>query len=84
MWLVQYDIRLDALSQIEIDQEKLDINPNEAKSDEDLADWICEEMKIKKVEGRLREMRRRAVADDEDEDEKPASSRLRDMRRGRD
>lgn len=24
MWLVQYDIRLDALSQIEIDQEKLD------------------------------------------------------------
>ena len=61
-----------------IDQEKLDIDPREAKSDEDLADWICEEMKIKKVEARSG---RRAVADDDD---KPASSRLRDMRRGRD
>ena len=63
-----------------IDQEQLDINPDEAKSDEDLADWICEEMKIKKTEGRAG---RRAVAED-DEDDKPASSRLREMRRGRD
>ena len=62
-----------------IDQENLDINPDEAKSDEDLADWICEEMKIKKAPARSG--RREVTSDDED---KPASSRLRDMRRGRD
>ena len=60
-----------------IDQEKLDIDPREAKDDEDLADWICDEMKLVKAVTRSA---RRAVADDED---KP-SERLRDMRRGRD
>ena len=59
-----------------IEQEKLDINPDEAKSDEDLADWLCEEMKIKKVE----RSSRRATTNDEDS----SSSRLREMRRGRD
>ena len=56
-----------------IDQEKLDIDPKEAKDDEDLADWICEEMKLKKEEVRSR----RTSFDDD------SSSRLRDMRRGR-
>lgn len=59
-----------------IDQERLDINPDEAKSDDDLADWICEEMKIKKAETRSS---RRGVPDADD-----SSSRLRDMRKGRD
>ena len=58
-----------------IDQEKLDIDPKEAKDDEDLADWICEEMKISKVA-----KARRAVPDDDDD----RISRLREMRRGRD
>jgi hypothetical protein len=31
-----------------IDDNKLDIDPEDSKDDEDLADWICEEMKIKK------------------------------------
>jgi hypothetical protein len=59
-----------------IDQERLDIDPKEAKDDEDLADWICEEMKLKKEEPRTR----RSVVSEDDS----ASSRLRDMRRGRD
>jgi hypothetical protein len=58
-----------------IDQEKLEINPNEAK-DDDLADWICDEMKIKKAESSSR----RTVVDDD----RGSSDRLRDMRRGRD
>jgi hypothetical protein len=57
-----------------IEQEKLDINPKEAKDDEDLADWICEEMKLKKVE----KTARRATSDSDDSD------RLRRMRGNRD
>lgn len=33
-----------------VEVEKLDINPDEAKDDSDLADWICEEMKLKPAE----------------------------------
>lgn len=62
-----------------IDQEKLDIDPREAKNDEDLADWICEEMKIKKVEAPAR----RRVSNDDD-GEGSGASRLRSMRGGRD
>lgn len=54
-----------------IDNERLDINPGEAKDTEDLADWVCEEMKLKKEEPEGRSRRR---VSDEDED------RLRDMR----
>lgn len=68
-----------------IEQEKLDIDPRDAKDDEDLADWICEEMKLTKVEkaqGRRRvedapkeEKRRSGDADPED--------KLAEMRRRR-
>jgi hypothetical protein len=43
-----------------IEDKDLDINPKDAKDTEDLADWICEEMKLKKSE------RRERVKDDED------------------
>jgi hypothetical protein len=57
-----------------IEQERLKINPKEAKDDEDLADWICEEMKLKKAE---RSSRRASIDDDEGAD------RLRRMRERR-
>jgi hypothetical protein len=60
-----------------IDQEKLEIDPREAKSDEDLADWVCEEMKITKAPARSA---RRAVSNDDDDE---GASRLRRMREGR-
>lgn len=63
---------LDAL----VEQERLDINPDEAKDDADLADWICDEMKIKKTEKVSRE---RSSAKDDDDTE----DRLRKMRAGR-
>lgn len=62
---------LDAL----IENEKLDINPDEAKDDDDLADWICEEMKITKSE---KKPGRRVVADEDDQ-----ASRLRELRKNR-
>lgn len=62
-----------------IDQERLDIDPREAKDDGDLADWICEEMKIKKEE----KTSRRRVSNDDD-GEGSGASRLRSMRGGRD
>jgi hypothetical protein len=59
-----------------IDQERLAINPDEAKDDADLADWICEEMKLKKAEAKTG--RRVVAGSDDDED------RLRKMRSRRD
>lgn len=61
-----------------IDQENLKINPNDAKSDDELADWICEDLKIVKSQDR-----RRNVSRDESEDESP-SERMRRMRQNRD
>lgn len=64
-----------------IELKDLAIKPREAKDDEDLADWVCEEMKLKKAEGgertRLDEPR------DRDRD-REAEDRMRDMRRRRD
>jgi hypothetical protein len=51
-----------------------DINPAEAKDDEDLADWICDELKLKKTERRVE---RRGSGDDS------ASDKLRRMREER-
>ena len=58
-----------------LEQEKLDIDPREAKDDEDLADWICEEMKLKKAEPKTTS--RRTIEPDD------ADSRLSSLRRGR-
>jgi hypothetical protein len=57
-----------------VEDQKLDINPDKADSDADLADWICEEMKIKKEEKK----RTRMKADDDDGDER--TKRLEEMR----
>lgn len=56
-----------------VEQEKLDIDPSEAKDDDDLADWICEEMKLKKEETATR---RRVT----ESNETATSDRLRRMR----
>lgn len=61
-----------------IEQERLDIDPKEAKDDEDLADWICEEMKLEK---KASSSRRQVVKEDGKDDD--ASDRLRRMREGR-
>lgn len=60
-----------------IEQRELKIDPREAKDDEDLADWICEEMNIKKPEV---SSRRRVVNDSDAGREESASDRLRRMR----
>lgn len=57
-----------------IDTEKLDIDPDKSKDDEDLADWVCEEMKITKEA--KKESRR--------DEGGSARSRLNGMRAGRD
>lgn len=81
-----------------IDQERLDIDPREAKDDEDLADWICDKLGLKKEEATRRRAvedeeppaRRRAVDDEPParrrggDDDPPASERLRGMRERRD
>lgn len=46
-----------------IEEKDLDIKPKEAKDDEDLADWICEELKLKKPK---KEERKRDSDDGED------------------
>lgn len=78
-WESVHEMTVEELEDL-IDQEKLDINPTEAKDDEDLADWICETMKITKTERRTT---RRASTTDEDDDDS-SSARLRKMRERRD
>lgn len=56
-----------------VEDEKLKIDPREAKDLDDLANWICDEMGLKKEE------ERRRVRDDDP----PAGDRLRDMRERR-
>lgn len=64
---------LDAL----VEELKLDdIDPNKAEDDEELADWICEDLKISKP----RESARRAAPADEDT---APTERLRSMRESR-
>jgi hypothetical protein len=65
-----------------IELKRLPIKPREAKDDDDLADWVCEEMKIKKSERTERrrmddEPSRRSTSRDDGDD------RLREMRRRR-
>lgn len=66
-----------------IELKRLPIKPREAKDDDDLADWVCEEMKLKEDEGGGR---RRASVDDDPpkRDERDRDDdRLREMRRNR-
>jgi hypothetical protein len=54
-----------------IEQRDLDVKPKQAKNDEDLADWVCEEMKLKKAKKVERNR------DDGDSEDKLASMRRR-------
>lgn len=63
-----------------VDTQKLDIDPDKSKNDEDLADWICEEMKIKQEE-KPRRGRDRDDDADKDDDRGDARRRLESMRR---
>jgi hypothetical protein len=65
-----------------IELKRLPIKPREAKDDDDLADWVCDELKLKKDD----DGGRRRVVDDEPpkrgrDDE--SDDRLREMRRRR-
>lgn len=63
-----------------IEDQKLEIDPEESSDDEDLADWICEEMDLKKSK---KELPRRGSRSDDDDDDSP-SGKLREMRNKRD
>ena len=63
---------LDAL--VESNPKLKDIDPNKADSNDELADWICEDLGIKKDAGRRRE---------ETKEEDSPRDRLRSMREGR-
>lgn len=90
-WESVHDMTKSELEDL-IEDNRLDINPKEAKDVEDLADWVCEEMKLTKA--RASESRRssrdepeedrgggrRRVNKDEDPDE---DDRLARMRRNR-
>lgn len=78
-WDSIHGMTMDELEDL-IDQEKLDINPAKADGEDDLADWICEELDIKKPKA---ESTRRQVKSD-DHAEESASDRLRRMRERRD
>lgn len=66
-----------------IEQERLNIDPREAKDDEDLAAWICEEMKLTEA---LEPQSRRRDADDpapRARADEGTGDKLRDLRRRR-
>lgn len=73
-WETIHEMRPRELEAL-IDQEKINIDPREAKDDEDLADWICDELKIKKAEPKST----RRVVDSGDS----ADDKLRKMRERR-
>ena len=72
-WAGVHDMTYDELCAL-IATEKLDIKADDSKNDEELADWVCEDLKISK-----REERKSRVAEKEP-DESPRD-KLRNMRR---
>jgi hypothetical protein len=85
-WDQIHEMNYDELCDL-IEAQRLDIDPDKSKNDSDLADWVCEEMKIEET----KKPSRRSKDDDEDEDEgkgdsgrSDARDRLSRMRRGRD
>lgn len=74
-WESIHDMTRSELEDL-IEEKDLDIKPKQAKDVEDLADWVCEELKIKKAPAR--EERRRS-SDDDDE----GAERMRKMRERR-
>ncbi len=77
-WESIHELTLEELESLcESDDNLQDVNPDKADGRTDLADWICEELKLKKTES----TRRRITSDDKEDD---TSSKLRRMREGRD
>jgi hypothetical protein len=73
-----------------IELKRLPIKPREAKDDEDLANWVCEEMKLEKPREREDRDRNRDRDDDDRDrnrdggrDRDEGSDRMREMRRRR-
>lgn len=66
-----------------IEDQRLKIDPKEAKDDDDLADWICEEMGIKKPEVKTRERvsTRESSRDDDKGDHEDRLASIRNRRR---
>lgn len=82
-WDSIHDMTMPELESLCESEEALrDINPDKADGREDLADWICEELKLKKTEASS--TRRRISNDDSRDEEDESSSRLRRMREERD
>jgi len=59
-WDAIHSMKFEEMSAL-IDDKRLDINPDDSKDDDELADWICEDLKIEKAAA----SRRRASADDD-------------------
>jgi hypothetical protein len=72
-WASIHDMTKSELEDL-IEEKDLDIKPKDAKNVEDLADWVCEELKIKEPK---KESRERSRDDDE------GSDRLAEMRKRR-
>lgn len=75
-WKSIHVMNYDELCDV-VDSQRLDIDPDKSKDDEDLATWICEELKIKDEPEPERGRDRGGRGDDAAED------RLSRMRRGR-
>ena len=79
-WESIHDMTMQELEALcESDPDLRDVNPDKADGRTDLADWVCEELKIKKEEPKST---RRRVDDSGEENE--AAARLRRMREERD
>lgn len=63
-----------------VDAEKLDIDPDKSKDDEDLAAWLCEELKLTKEKDEPASRGRERVKDKDEEDPR---EKLRSMRESR-
>lgn len=77
-WESVHSMSFDELSAILEDQKLNEINPDQSNDDEELADWICEELNIKKETGK-----RRVVEEEPSEEEDSPRERLAKMRRNK-
>ena len=81
-WVSVHGMTYDEMCAV-IDDQKLDIDPEKSKDDADLADWVCEEMKIKDEPKTERTSRGRSAAPAKEEEESPRD-KVRRMREERD
>jgi len=80
-WESIHDMTLEELESLCESEDTLqDVNPGKADGQADLADWICEELKLKKAPATSTGRRRMAEPED---GEKEAASKLRRMREER-